>query len=377
MARRYLSLASIVLALASCRTGGARTTEHAPAAAGGERAAPAALAASAAPTMTAHFVDVGQGLSVLLEFPCGALLIDAGAADDEHVDELLDYLGEFFDRRTDLNRTIATVFITHPHIDHTRAIPAIAQAFTITNYVDDGLVSSSGKTQVKWIRDHQTAGGHTIHLEGIDDNLITALPAGTNGLVNPAIDPLQCSSCDPEIRVLSGNLKVNPGWPKADFENANNHSLVIRVDFGESSFLFTGDLEEPAIETMVDYYEGTDVLDVDVYQVGHHGSYNGTTTSLIDATTPDMAVISCGHWDDGKDPPQQFSTYAYGHPRASLIEMLEDGIDEQRASPVRVKVATAAKRFTTRTVSDAIYATAWDGTLRMVARLDGEVGILH
>jgi beta-lactamase superfamily II metal-dependent hydrolase len=101
MARRYLSLASIVLALASFRTGGARTTEHALQPAAGERAAAAGLAAAVEPTMTAHFMDVGQGLSVLLEFPCGAVLIDAGAADAEHADALVDYLSEFFDHRTD------------------------------------------------------------------------------------------------------------------------------------------------------------------------------------------------------------------------------------------------------------------------------------
>lgn len=66
------------------------------------------------------------------------------------------------------------------------------------------------------------------------------------------------------------------------------------------SFLFTGDLEDTAIERLVDRYRNTATLDVDVYEVGHHGSHNGTTEEVRDAMTPKIAVISVGHWDDGK-----------------------------------------------------------------------------
>src|SRR5688500_18698502 len=65
-----------------------------------------------APSMTAHFIDVGQAQATLLEFPCGAMLIDAGAQDATHRTKLLGYLDRFFQRRKDLNRTLDTILVT-------------------------------------------------------------------------------------------------------------------------------------------------------------------------------------------------------------------------------------------------------------------------
>ena len=93
---------------------------------------------------------------------------------------------------------------------------------------------------------------------------------------------------------------------------------MVRVDFGESSFLFTGDLETHAVELLVDYYWDSETLDVDIYQVGHHGSHNGTTLKLLAAVSPDMAVLSVGDWDFGQNSRSPFTTWRYGHPRSSF-----------------------------------------------------------
>lgn len=100
---------------------------------------------------------------------------------------------------------------------------------------------------------------------------------------------------------LHGRVVEQPeDWSDGEFEQKNNHSIVTRVDFGQSSFLFTGDLEEPGIKRLLDRHETPTLLDVDVYHVGHHGSHNGTTAELLGAVTPKIAVISVGHWDFGK-----------------------------------------------------------------------------
>lgn len=326
------------------------------------------------PAMVAHFIDVGQADATLLEFPCGAVLIDAGAQDQEHVDHLVAYIGDFFERRTDLNGTLDVVFVTHTHVDHNCALMPIVSQFEVETYVDNGMVVGKGKAAAKAVRDAVSNGGNPAKIREISDaDIVEAqLPMG---LTDSEIDPIQCDSCDPEIHILSGRLDENPGWPEGDFNDQNNQSLAIRVDFGEASFLFTGDMEVEALDTMVYYYadelQSPDSLDVDVYQVGHHGSYNGTTDSILEAMSPKIAVISMGLWSYGKDTNGRFNTWHYGHPRESVVEALKDEIHRRRA-PVEVHVFERAQKPKTITLRKSIYATGWDGTVDVRATLKGK-----
>ncbi len=324
----------------------------------------------AQPVMFAHYIDMGQADATLLEFPCGAILIDAGAQDDAHVDTLVNYLETFFTARPDLNNTLSSIIITHNHIDHTRALREVVEKFTVERYIDNGQLGGPGTGDPAWVRNNFNTGGRNITLREIADADITVLPH-KNGLTDADIDPVVCPDCDPQIRVLSGRLDTNPGWPHDEFDNKNNHSIVVRVDFGNSSFLFTGDLEEDAIETMVLYYEATDTLDVDVYQVGHHGSHNGTTGSLLEAMTPEIAVVSMGDWEFGRGSRNRFTTFAYGHPRRVILDMLKISIGKKRSPPIEVMVADGARNFRPYRVRKKIYGTGWDGTVKIRAKLDG------
>lgn len=322
------------------------------------------------PVMYAHYIDVGQGAATLLEFPCGAVLIDCGAQDQDHVAKLLSYLDEFFSRRSDLNRTLDVVFATHDHPDHTKGLKEVIERYNVPRYVDNGQLAANSDT--RWIRENfNTAGRHTVIRE-VDDQEITALPAKTS-LSDAVIDPLVCADCDPVIRILSGRLDDNPGWSLSEFDNKNNHSLVIRVDFGEASFLFTGDLEEDGIETMLSWYEEDSVLDADVYQVGHHGSHNATTAPLLEAVTPAIAVVPCGQWDFGKTSNSQFTTYAYGHPRRSTLDLLSAVISGRRSQRIKIKAADGSRDFRDYTVRKKIYCTAWDKNIKIKAELEGSM----
>jgi len=241
--------------------------------------------------MLAHYINVGQGNAALLEFPCGAVLIDAGAQDEEHADKLIEYLDKFFSKRDDLNRTIDLIIVTHAHLDHNLALDRVVKNFTVKNYVDNGERAGSGKKNQNWTQDNAAA--YDIKYEGITNSKVIA---GDNkaGYTNTTIDPIHCDGVDPKITVLTGAFKTKPsGWNNGDLSNGNNHSVVIKVEYEGSSFLFLGDLEKAGITTMVNYYSSTTILDCDIVLVGHHGSYNATTDELLTAISPTHAVISC------------------------------------------------------------------------------------
>ena len=100
---------------------------------------------------------------------------------------------------------------------------------------------------------------------------------------------------------------LGPVDPQAA-DSKNNTSLVTRLDFGESSFLFNGDQEEDMEEMLVQ--SGAD-LDCDVMTMGHHGSSTSSSQEYLDAVTPEYASISCGRGNQ------------YGHPHDETIEKLE------------------------------------------------------
>jgi beta-lactamase superfamily II metal-dependent hydrolase len=319
--------------------------------------------------MAVHYIDVDQGAAALLEFSCGAIMIDAGGRGTNAGDHLVAYLSAFFDRRADLNRTLDAVYVTHTHIDHNSNLRRIAQTFGIKNYIHNGLVTGSGSGMAKWMLKHAALASPPIPVSPISNRDLE--PAGNTGLSSAAIDPVACSGHDPDIRVLSGSWADNPGWNQTEFKNGNNHSVAIRVSLGDAAFLFTGDLEVEGIEQLLHRFAGTAMLDVDVYEVGHHGSPNGTTPELLDAMTPDIAVISAG------DPAIQesWTAWAYGHPRRALVEFVAFHVGNARP-PASVLVGDRVKNFSPLTLSKAVYATAWDGDIVIRGKADGAIGVV-
>ena len=328
--------------------------------------------------MTAHFIDVGQGDAILLEFPCGAILIDTGAQDSAHVTYLLDYLSTIYKRRGDLANTLETVFITHDHPDHVKGLEEVITHFKVKRLIYNGKTKANEVGELCRVLRNKNKYGLAVE----DVTFEKAIANGNrDGLTDSMIDPVQCDKCDPKITVLSGGFLKNPGWSVKQFANKNNHSLVIRVDFGKSSFLFTGDLEEDALNKVVAYYHPVDaahpgLLDTDILKAGHHGSYNATNVDFLDAVTPQMAVISVGSWSFGKGSSNQFTTYAYGHPRKETLDLLSQIINKLRAKEVTIRAGIGPRKFVNYIVRKNIYATAWDKSVQVVASLDGNYTVL-
>jgi beta-lactamase superfamily II metal-dependent hydrolase len=323
-----------------------------------------ASAAHADPRMTAHFIDVGQGDATLLEFPCGAMLIDAGAQDADHVAALTHYLQAFFARRADLTNTLESVIITHNHLDHTRALRAVVENFRVRRYLDHGMLDGAGTGNPRWVR--QQAAARAIAVREITDDQIPTT-GDRQGLTDAQIDPLACAGCDPRISILAARRLEKGAWSEEDFENKNNESLVIRVAFGSTILLFTGDAEEPELEMLTERYQNTTTLDADVYHAGHHGSANATTAPLLAMVTPMIAIISVGQWNYGKGTLDRFTTWYYGHPRAQTVQLLANAIPYARARYTKEKLADKPMLFRNVQIRKAIYATAWDGHVKITA----------
>lgn len=353
--------------------------------AGPENAFPSALPKAVAKPdeMVAHFIDVGQGDAVLLEFSCAAVLIDTGGELTNEVTgrkRLAAYLQAFFLRRPELANTLKLVVLSHPHKDHTDGVTALLEAtppIVIENVVDNGATDKgSGIAGQRKLQKYAKDAG--AGYAGITETDITS----TAGMTSDVVDPVDCRSgggVDPQIVALWGRVDLNLPWAN----DANNDSVVLRVDFGKASFLFTGDLEKEGIDAMLESYEvDRSIFNVDVLKVGHHGSYNATTNALIAAVTPKVAVIQAGNAALSRD---LFSAYSFGHPHQDAVAMLLDAQNgasmPRKAKDVQVGVrgrnpsTGAPPEFKTITVNRALYTTGWDGGIAVSANKDGTIKV--
>ena len=220
----------------------------------------------AAGELVVRFLDVGQGDSALVTFGEQNLLIDGGPAKaSQKLYAVLEDLGI-----THLDHVIAT----HPDEDHCGGLAGALQFATCGTFYCS-------------VTEHDTdAFGNVVQRLG--GTPITVPAAGDSFALGPATVQF-----------------VGPVTPTDD---ANNGSLVCRLTYGTTSFLFTGDAEASSETQMTD--SGAD-LHADVLKVGHHGSNTSSSTRFLNAVTPEYAVISVG-----KDN-------SYGHPTNETLLRLQ------------------------------------------------------
>lgn len=116
-----------------------------------------------------------------------------------------------------------------------------------------------------------------------------------------------------EINIDSIKLKILHPQKEQILENAiNNNSVVCKLEYKNFSMLFTGDIEKIAEEKIIDKYRNTNILDVDVLKVAHHGSKSSSIEQIIEKITPKVSIIGIG------------KNNKYGHPNKDVIGRLQN-----------------------------------------------------
>lgn len=212
-----------------------------------------------------YFLDVGQADSILIRAGNNNMLIDAGNNEDGAL--IVSYLKELGVEQLDY------VVGTHPHEDHIGGMDDIINNFDIETYMMPDVLSTT-----KTFEDVLTA---------LSNNNLTYLV------------PKEGSSYD----LGSADIKII--YVGEEGGDLNDASIVLKLTYGDNSFLFTGDATSNVEEELL---ESNANIKSDVLKVAHHGSDYSSTNEFIDAVNPEYAVISVG------------KNNSYNHPSLNTLE---------------------------------------------------------
>lgn len=221
-----------------------------------------------------HLIDVGQGDSILIVTPNNrTILIDAG--DTSSGPNVLTHL------KKNRIKSLDVLIGTHPHSDHIGGLPKIIESMNIESFYIPPVAHTSKTFEDMLI----AAKNHNLN--------ISTLSIGSKIEFDEDIS----------LYFLS---------PLKDYgEDLNNWSIVLKLDYLEKSFLFTGDMEYAAEQDIINHYEHG-FLRSHLLKIAHHGSNSSSSLSFLNTINPDVALISCGY------------NNSYSHPHEEVINRLKN-----------------------------------------------------
>ena len=222
------------------------------------------------PTLTqlqVHYIDVGQGDSILLDLGATEVLIDGG----EKSPVVVPYLQQYVDG------PLEVMIATHPHADHIGGLIAVLDAFDVEKIWTNGQPYSS-QTYTEFMG--------KVNAEGAD---------------------VQVARRGDTISVGTLTFKVlNPVEPL--FSDPNSNSIVLMLSYGNVDFLFMGDVQQDSESSMI---AAGQLQDIDILKVGHHGSRTSSSQSFLNIVRPEVAIYMAGTGNQ------------YEHPHPETISALQ------------------------------------------------------
>lgn len=220
------------------------------------------------------FFDIGQGDAAFIETPRGNQILIDGGPDSAILERLNENL-PFWDRTIDL------LVLTHPDNDHISGLLHVLADYKVENILWTGVVREASVFE-KWQELIGKEGARIIIARAGQEIIV-------NGVSLKVLFPFES---------LEGEL----------VKDANNISIVLRLDFGENSFLFTGDVYESTEKKLA---ERGVAINSNVLKVAHHGSKTSTCEEFVAKVLPEIAVISAG------------LDNSYGHPHEQTLDTLQ------------------------------------------------------
>lgn len=241
------------------------------------------------------YIDVGQGDSILIRQGEHAMLIDGGTS--ECKEELLEYL--------ESKNIVKFDYLvgTHPHEDHIGSLDDVINSYDFDTILFPDV--SSARVTTKTF-----------------ENLVIAV-ANKNMKFTTPISGKEYELGEARFTILAPS--------SSSYQSLNNYSIVIKLNYGENTFMFTGDAETLSETEILNSY---DDIHADVLKIGHHGSTTSSSKKFLNAVSPKYAVISVGKDNSYNHPTKttmdkmiELNIPVYRTDELGTIECISDGVN--------------------------------------------------
>ncbi|WP_430788139.1 ComEC/Rec2 family competence protein [Virgibacillus flavescens] len=220
------------------------------------------------PNMDVHFIDVGQGDSILIETPADkTILIDGGTP--ESGKDIVNFI-----KKQQINK-IDLLIVTHPDIDHIGGLSKVMKSFKIEKIMDSGKLYTT-KTYRKYL-----------------------------GQIAKQDIPVEIAKKDQMIK-LDPSLEIRVLNTYEPFRSNNESSIALKVTYNKMDFLFMSDIEKKQEKVLTKIED----LQAEVLKVAHHGSRTSSSKEFLEKVKPQVAILTYSKQND------------YGHPVDRVIENL-------------------------------------------------------